>query len=66
MPLTTLTNQQLEICRKYLTVFREGDRSTKPSVVKDAAKEILLSMPDVEKREKKEMRKVTDFLTSKL
>jgi hypothetical protein len=46
-------------------VFRQGDRSTKLSVVKDAAKEILLSMPDVDKRKRKEMRMVSDFDPSK-
>jgi len=53
MPLTTLTNQQLEIYRKYLPVFREGNRSTKLSGGRDATKEILLAMPDVDKKGKK-------------
>jgi hypothetical protein len=65
MPSTTLTDQQHAICMTYLAVFREGDRSTKLSVVKEAAKEILLSMPDVDKRKKKEMRMVSDFDHSK-
>jgi hypothetical protein len=65
MPSTSLTEQQLEICRKYLVEFREGDRSTKPSVMKKAVQEMLLLILDVDKSKKKEIRMVSDFHDSK-
>lgn len=65
MPSTTLTDQQLEICRKYLAEFREADRTTKPSVLKKAAEEILLLMGNVERDQKKEIRMVSCFYDSK-
>ena len=53
MPSTTLTDQQLKICRKYLAEFRETDRTTKPLVLKKAAEEILLLMGNVERDQKR-------------
>lgn len=65
MPSTKLTEGQLEICQKYLAEFREGDKLEKRSVLKKLTKEVILSIPDVAKIEKENIKMASDFHDSK-
>jgi hypothetical protein len=58
MPATTFTEKPLEICKKYLAEFREGDKTTKPAVIKKAAIEIFATMDDMDKKKRGLIRKV--------
>jgi SAM-dependent MidA family methyltransferase len=60
MPAAVFTEKQVAIIRDFLDDFRDASKKDKPDLIKNASCAVIESTRNLDKRQRKEIRKVSE------